>query len=79
MAHEIEHLVDKDVLGNHTISIRGLQNSDESSSPLTSINIMLGNYIPPEPPEKGFLPISDLFIITLIVIFSVAARRDKKL
>ena len=40
IVHELEHLPGTTLEGNHTLSIRGLEGT--TSSPLTSIDIMLG-------------------------------------
>ncbi len=79
IAHEIEHLVDKVVIQNHTLSIRALQNSDESSSPLITVNIMMGDAVTATVENKGFLPLGDVVLITVGALMCTAlSRRDEE-
>ena len=79
IAHEIEHLVDKVVVQNHTLSFRALQNADESSSPLITVNVMLGNAATAPSEDKGFLPLGDVVLITVGTLMCTAlSRRDEK-
>ena len=79
IAHEIEHLVDKVVVQNHTLSIRALQNADESSSPLVTVNIMMGDSVTATIENKGFLPLGDVVLITVGALMCTAlSRRDEQ-
>ena len=79
IAHELEHLVDKVVVQNHTLSLRALQNADESSSPLVTLNVMMGNAIIATPEDKGFLPLGDVVLITVGTLMCTAlSRRDEQ-
>ena len=79
ISHEIEHLVDKVVVQNHTLSLRALQNTDESSSPLVTVNIMMGDSVTATIENKGFLPLGDVVLITVGALMCTAlSRRDEQ-
>ena len=79
ISHELEHLVDKVVVQNHTLSIRALQNADESSSPLVTVNIMMGDAVTAAVENKRILPLGDVVLITVGALMCTAlSRRDEE-
>ena len=74
IVHELEHLPGIMLEGNHTLSMRGLEGT--SSSPLISIDIMLGENIPVEDPAEGstnFVLYGSVIAAILLTIIILAA------
>lgn len=73
--HELEHLPGIVLEGNHTISMRGLEGT--SSSPLISIDIMIGENIPipdPEDSSNNFILYGSIIaavLLTIVILLTI--------
>ena len=67
--------------GNHTLSMRGLEGT--SSSPLISIDIMLGENIPVEDPAEGstnfvlYGSVIAAILLTIIILAATLTNRNE--
>ena len=85
IVHQLEHLPGTDVLGNHTISLRGIQYNESggqsSSTPLTTADIMImdANTEKPADPDGERLPAVGVIGTMAIIALGIAAssREDE--
>ena len=85
IVHQLEHLPGTDVLGNHTISLRGIQYNESggqsSSTPLATADIMImdANTEKPADPDSEGLPAVGVIGTMAIIILGIAAssREDE--
>ena len=85
IVHQLEHLPGTDVLGNHTISLRGIQYNESggqsSSTPLATADIMImdANTQKPADPDSEGLPAVGVIGTMAIIILGIAAssREDE--
>lgn len=85
IVHQLEHLPGTDVLGNHTISLRGIQYNESggqsSSTPLATADIMIMDANPEKPadPDSEGLPAVGVIGTMAIIILGIAAssREDE--
>ncbi|MBT5282156.1 MAG: S8 family serine peptidase [Euryarchaeota archaeon] len=85
IVHQLEHLPGTDVLGNHTISLRGIQYNESggqsSSTPLATADIMImdANTEKPAGPDSEGLPAVGVIGTMAIIILGIAAssREDE--
>ena len=85
IVHQLEHLPGTDVLGNHTISLRGIQYNESggqsSSTPLATADIMImdANTDKPADPDSERLPAVGVIGTMAIIILGIAAssREDE--
>ncbi|MBT4066782.1 MAG: S8 family serine peptidase [Euryarchaeota archaeon] len=81
IVHELEHLPGIMLEGNHTLSMRGLEGT--SSSPLISIDIMLGENIPVEDPAEGstnfvlYGSVIAAILLTIIILAATLTNRNE--
>lgn len=81
IVHELEHLPGIMLEGNHTLSMRGLEGT--SSSPLISIDIMLGENIPVEDPAEGstnfvlYGSVIAAILLTIIILATTLTNRNE--
>ena len=85
IVHQLEHLPGTDVLGNHTISLRGIQYNESggqsSSTPLATADIMImdANTQKPADPDSEGLPAVGVIGTMAIIMLGIAAssREDE--
>ena len=85
IVHQLEHLPGTDVLGNHTISLRGIQYNESggqsSSTPLATADIMImdANTEKPADPDGERLPAVGVIGTIAIIALGIAAssREDE--
>ena len=85
IVHQLEHLPGTDVLGNHTISLRGIQYNESggqsSSTPLATADVMImdANTDKPADPDSERLPAVGVIGTMAIIILGIAAssREDE--
>ncbi len=85
IVHQLEHLPGTDVLGNHTISLRGIQYNESggqsSSTPLATADIMImdANTEKPADPDGERLPAVGVIGTMAIIALGIAAssREDE--
>ena len=85
IVHQLEHLPGTDVLGNHTISLRGIQYNESggqsSSTPLATADIMImdANTEKPADPDSEGLPAVGIIGTMAIIALGIAAssREDE--
>ena len=85
IVHQLEHLPGTDVLGNHTISLRGIQYNESggqsSSTPLATADIMImdANTEKPADPDSEGLPAVGVIGTMAIIMLGIAAssREDE--
>ena len=81
IVHELEHLPGIMLEGNHTLSMRGLEGT--SSSPLISIDIMLGENISVEDPAEGstnfvlYGSVIAAILLTIIILAATLTNRNE--
>ena len=83
--HQLEHLPGTDVLGNHTISLRGIQYNESggqsSSTPLVTADVMImnSNTDPLPIPEPESIPAVGVIGTMAIIVLRIAAssREDE--
>ena len=82
IVHELEHLPGVELLGNHTLSMRGIEGT--SSSPLISIDIMLTDKSSVEESSESssnvilYGSIIAAVLLTIILVSSVLKADDSK-
>ena len=85
IVHQLEHLPGTDVLGNHTISLRGIQYNESggqsSSTPLATADVMImdANTDKPADPDSERLPAVGVIGTMAIIMLGIAAssREDE--
>ncbi len=80
IVHELEHLPGTTLEGNHTLSMRGIEGT--SSSPLLSIDIMLGENVEPfeeQASSNSFVLIGSIStaIMLTIIILAIVIKSEK--
>ena len=86
IVHQLEHLPGTDVLGNHTISLRGIQYNESggqsSSTPLATADIMImdaNTEKPADPDSEGLPAVGVIGTMAIIMLGIAASSRSRRL